>query len=85
VGFVTTNSTTRAPLGSWHRFVLHAAIAGTSSRVDAAMDGTPVPGLTLTGQNLGTSSIGRLQLGETASDRTYDIAFDDVAVAAGPL
>jgi hypothetical protein len=85
VGFVTTTSTTTLAPGSWHRLVLHATIAGTSSSVDVTLDGAPVPGLSLTGQNLGTAPIGRLQLGETSTGRSYDIAFDDVAVAAEPL
>src|SRR4029450_1531279 len=47
VGFVTTTSTTTLAPGSWHRLVLHATIAGTSSSVDVTLDGAPVPGLSL--------------------------------------
>jgi hypothetical protein len=46
------------------------------------MDGVAVPGLSLTGQDLGTSAIAGIQLGETATGRYYDIVFDDVIVSA---
>jgi chitodextrinase len=85
IGSVTTNSTTVMPLGSWHRLVLHAVVNGTASSVDVTLDGAPVPGLTLTGQDFGTSLISKLQLGETATGRTYDIVLDDVAVSTNPL
>jgi hypothetical protein len=49
--------------------------------VDVSVDGVTVPGLTLTGQDFGTSPIARLQLGETTTGRTYDIVLDDVTVA----
>ena len=40
-----------------------------------------MPGLTLTGQDLGTSPIGMFQLGDSTAGRSYDIALDDVAVS----
>jgi len=80
IGSVTTNSTTTVSTGAWHKIVLHAIVNGTSSSLDASLDSVAVPDLTLTGQNLGTTPIGRLQVGETAAGRTYDIAIDDVAV-----
>ena len=83
-GFTSTSATTM-PTGSWHWVVLHAIINGTSSSVDVSLDGTAVTDLSLTGQNLGTNAITSLQLGETTSGRTYDIDFDDVAVAQSPL
>ena len=83
-GFTATSAAT-LPAGSWHRVVLHAIIGGTSGSVDVSMDGTAVTDLSLTGQNLGTNAITGLQLGETTTGRTYDIDFDDVAVAQSPL
>ena len=85
IGGVTTYSTTVVAAGAWHRFVLHAIVNGTSSSVDVSMDGTAVPGLTLTGQDLGTIPIAKLQLGETTTGRTYDIVLDDVTVAQPSL
>jgi hypothetical protein len=71
--------------GGWHRFVLHAIVNGTASSVDVSLDGSAVPGLTLTGQDLGTARVARLQIGETTAGRTYDIVLDDVAVAQHAL
>ena len=80
-GGVTTYSTTAMPIGSWHLVTLHALVNGTSSSVDVSLDGTQVPDLTLTGQNLGTSPIAMLQLGDNVTGRTYDIALDDVSIS----
>jgi chitodextrinase len=84
-GNVTTYGTTTIASGAWHRFVLHAFVNGTSSNVDVSVDGTPVPGLTLSGQNLGTAPIAKLQLGETTSGRTYDIVLDDITSSSSAL
>jgi chitodextrinase len=85
IGGVTTYSNLTVSAGAWHRFVLHVIMNGTASSVDVTLDGVTVPGLTLTGQDFGTNLISKLQLGETATGRTYDIAFDDVAVAQSSL
>jgi hypothetical protein len=81
IGMVTTYSTTVMPTGSWHRIVLHAVVNGTSSSLDVSYDGVAVPGLTLTGQNLGTNPIVSAQLGENTTGRTYDVAIDDIQVS----
>ncbi len=65
--------------------MLHAVINGTNSSLDVSADGTPVPNLTLTGQDLGATPIAKLQVGETSSGRTYDIVLDDIAVSQTPL
>jgi hypothetical protein len=85
VGGVSTVSTTVMPTGGWHLVTLHALVNGASSSLDVSLDGTPVPGLALAGQNLGTSPITAFQLGDSTAGRSYDIAFDDVGVSkAGP-
>jgi hypothetical protein len=84
IGLVTTYSTTKLPPGEWHRITLHAIVNGTASSVDVSLDGTEVPGLTLTGQNFGTEPIASLKLGEILTGRTYGVAFDDLAVTEGP-
>ena len=81
-GMVTTYGTSKVAPGAWHRVVLHAVVNGTSSSLDASLDGVPVPGLTLTGQNLGTTPIGRIQLGDTSTARTYDVLLDDVVASS---
>ena len=81
IGSVTTTSTTAMASGGWHQVVLHVVVNGTSSSVDVSLDGTAVPDLNLSGQNMGTNLITSLQMGDTATGRTYGIDFDDVAVS----
>jgi hypothetical protein len=85
VGNVTTYSTTSMPTGGWHLVTLHALVNGASSSLDVSLDGTQVPDLTLTGQNLGTSPIAMLQLGDSNTGRTYDIALDNVVVSQASI
>jgi hypothetical protein len=81
IGSVTSYSTSTIADGSWHRVTLHAVVNGSSSSLDVGLDGVAVSGLSLTGHNLGTAPITKLQLGDTATGRTYDIACDDVQVS----
>jgi hypothetical protein len=78
-GDLTTSSSTAASLGSWHTLELHAKINGTSGLTEVWLDGTKIALLSKT-QNLGTSAIGRVQLGDNSGSRTYDVALDDIAV-----
>ncbi|GAA4244960.1 fibronectin type III domain-containing protein [Dactylosporangium darangshiense] len=85
VGGTTTYGSTVVSPGAWHQVVLHAAVNGAASTVDVTLDGVAVPGLTLTGQNLGTAQICRLQIGESTAGRTYDVVLDDITVSSTPL
>jgi hypothetical protein len=85
VGSVTTYSTTTMPAGGWHLVTLHAVVNGANSSLDVSLDGTQVPDLSLTGQNLGTSPIAMLQLGDNNTGRSYDIGLDDVEVSQTSL
>jgi hypothetical protein len=78
-GAVTYTSTTPVSLGQWHTLELHAVIAGASGRTEVWLDGQPVGALSRT-QNLGTSAIARVQIGDNTGGRTYDVAIDDVRV-----
>lgn len=81
---VTYASSTVVTTGAWHEVVLHVLV-GSAGRIDVSYDGAPIAALSRTG-NLGTAPIGRFQVGESATGRTYDVAIDDVSVAtdAGP-
>jgi hypothetical protein len=77
---VTTTTTSTVPVGAWHELQAHVAVNGTSGLVELWLDGTAVSSTT---ENLGTTGIGRVQLGENATAKTYDVAFDDVLVSTG--
>jgi hypothetical protein len=65
--------------GVWHELQIRTRIAGAASAVEVYYGGAQVSELTRT-DSLGTAPIGRVQLGEVTSGRTYDIAYDDVAL-----
>ena len=77
---IATGGTLRT--GTWHSVELHASVNGSSGSLEAWLDGVRVSS---TQQNLGTTPIRRLQLGENLSDRMFDVAFDDVAADIVPL
>jgi hypothetical protein len=79
VAGVTRTSTTTVTNGVWHEVQLHVQIAGASSLVETWYDGAVIGSLTRT-ENLGSNPIGRLQLGDNDTNRTFDIAYDDLVL-----
>jgi chitodextrinase len=80
VSGVSTTSQAVVTRGAWHSVEMHVILGGaTGSLTEVWLDGVSVGALTTT-NSLGTTSVGRVQLGENATGRTYDIAFDDVEV-----
>jgi hypothetical protein len=77
---ISTYSRTAISPGVWHKLELHTVINGAASQTETWLDDQPVPDLTKT-ESLGTTPIGRIQLGENIAGRSYDVAFDDVNVA----
>jgi len=67
-----------SPGSGWHELELHTLISGTASKTDVWLDGVHVDPLSTT-TDLGTNPIGRLQIGEVQSGRTYNVLYDDVA------
>jgi chitodextrinase len=87
VGVVNTASTTSVSSNTWHSLEFHLTVNGTASATEVRLDGTLVPALSFAGQNWGTTNIGKVQIGEVASGKSYDLAFDDVVFdsqAIGP-
>jgi Glycosyl hydrolase family 26 len=80
----SVTSSTSVSRGVWHSAELHVRVAGSSSLIEVWLDGAQVAALTSTA-NLGSAPIQQLQLGDNISGRTYDVAFDDVAVGTGFL
>ena len=80
VAATTTTSATVAGPG-WHAVELHMTISGASSTVEVWLDGNRLADLSSTSTNLGATPIGKIQVGEVQSARTYDVVFDDAAFA----
>jgi hypothetical protein len=77
-GNLTATSTTTVSTGVWHTLEAHFDVA--NQVVEVWYDGAAVPGLVLTGQNLGSVAIGRAQLGENSPAHNFDVRFDNVCV-----
>jgi fibronectin type 3 domain-containing protein len=84
VSGVTVTSTTGVPAGAWHTLDLHALVNGSTGHVDVSLDGVPVAALSNT-ESLGTTPIGRIQLGDDATAKTYDLFFDDVVADSAAI
>ena len=76
---LSTYSKTPVTPGVWHKLEVHAVINGSNSQTATWLDDQPVADLSKT-ESLGTTPIGRIQLGENITGRTYDLALDDIAV-----
>jgi hypothetical protein len=77
VAAASHTSTVAPSLGVWHTLETHLTINGASGLVETWLDGVRVDALCRT-ENLGTSGVGVVQIGDTSSGRTFDIVFDDV-------
>ena len=65
--------------GEWHQAQVQVHIEGDASTVNVWLDANPVAELSRQ-DALGDAGIGRLELGDSATGRTYDIVYDDVLV-----
>src|SRR5215213_2307639 len=73
-----TSTTTSVNQGVWHLLQTHAHINGANGQVEVWLDGLPVSALSKS-ESLGTTPIGRVQLGDSSATDVYDIAFDEAA------
>jgi hypothetical protein len=78
---IATSSPNTVTTGVWHDVRLHVVVNGTSSTTEVLFDGATVPALTSNVANLGTTGVGRVQVGENVTGRTADLAYDTVTVA----
>ena len=79
VAGVTTASTKVVTNGSWHHLEARVTVAGANGHVQISLDGVPVAGLDRV-ESMGTSPVGRVEVGNRPTGKTYDLAIDDVTV-----
>ena len=65
--------------GVWHELEVHLLVNGTSSVVEVWLDGTKV--INKTAESLGTTPVGRVYIGDSATGRTFDYAFDNEIIS----
>jgi len=80
---VSTESLTQITPESWYAARFRVLVGGADSRIDVWLDGAQVDALSKP-ESLGTNPIGRIQLGDEASGKAYDVIYDDVAVDVRP-
>jgi hypothetical protein len=71
----TTLTSATSVTSGWHSLEFHATINGTSSVTEVWLDGVKINDLSVT-MNLGTTPVGRFQIGEVQSGRTYNVVID---------
>ena len=80
-----TTITSVTSVGSgWHALEFHLVINGASSTTEVWLDGVKVNDLSVT-TDLGSNLIGRLQIGEVMTARTYNVVFDNVVFDVRPI
>jgi acid phosphatase type 7 len=79
VAGVTRSSTKVVTNVVWHHLEAHVTVAGANGHVQISLDGVPVPGLDRV-ESMGTSPVGRVEVGNRPTGKTYDLAIDDVDV-----
>ncbi len=84
VNSTTSTSATSVSSGVWHDLQARVTINGAASQTGVWLDGVQVTDLSKT-ESLGSTPIGRLQLGDNSTARTYDVAFDDVVADISPI
>ncbi|MEO8284981.1 MAG: hypothetical protein ABI670_00905 [Chloroflexota bacterium] len=80
--YVTNASVTSATTmsrGRWHEIELHVKVAGAASIEELWLDGVLLADLSRT-DTLGTTPVGRIQLGENGTSAPADVVYDDVAL-----
>ncbi len=79
INSTTVESPVVVKRNEWHQAQVQVQIAGDASKVNVWLDANPVAELSKQ-DALGDAGVGRLELGDSATGRTYDIAYDDVLV-----
>lgn len=80
--YVTNSTVTSASTvsrGLWHEIEVHVKVAGSSSAEEVWLDGVLLTDLSRS-DSLGTTAVGRVQLGENGTGSPADIVYDDVSV-----
>lgn len=73
-------SARRVSFGDWHELQARLTIDGRDSRVRVWLDGLAIDEMSNT-EDFGSNPIGRIQIGESLSYRTFVVLFDDVTAA----
>ena len=76
----SVTSSTASFSAGWHDLQVRLLVNGTAGEVEVWLDGIRVTDIARS-ESLGSTPLGRIQLGDDALGRTYDVALDQVAAA----
>lgn len=79
VSNITVDGPQVVTLDEWHEVQVRVHIDGNASQVAVWLDEQPIDQLSR-GLGLGEDTIGRIEIGDNTSGRTFDVLFDDVIV-----
>ena len=74
-------SSTTVSLAAWHELQVHVVVEGENSEFEVWYDGVKQLVLSVP-QNLGSTPIGQLQLGSSATGRNWNVVYDKVGVSS---
>ena len=74
----SVSSTAVVSTAAWHDLQVSVNVAGASSSTAVLLDGAPIAALTRS-DNLGTTPVGRIQIGDNSTARSFDILLDGIA------
>jgi hypothetical protein len=80
----TSTSTTDVTSGTWHDLQTRITVNGLNSETEIWLDGVRIDALSKT-ESLGSAQIGRIQVGDNSTGRSYDVAVDNVVVDINPI
>jgi chitodextrinase len=67
--------------GVWHELEVHVLINGSASLIEVWLDGQRISALSKT-DSLGATPVGRVYVGDPATGRTFDVAYDEEVVSS---
>jgi hypothetical protein len=73
---VSTTSQVTLTAGVWYEAQMHLRVNGAASTVEVWLNGARIDALSTITASLGTTAIGRIQLGDNVAGRSYDFACD---------
>jgi fibronectin type 3 domain-containing protein len=76
-------SSTVVNVGVWYDVKVHVLINGNASLVEVWLNGTKIAPLSRV-EALGTTPVGRIEVGESVAGPSFQLAFDDVLVKKTP-
>jgi calcineurin-like phosphoesterase family protein len=84
VGSSAFSDPTIVTKGAWNELIVRAAVNGGAGETEVWLNGQRIAALSQS-FGLGTAPIARIEIGDNATNRTFDVASDEVLASTGPI